>query len=195
MSDDRFDPSGYLVFDLARGRAVVPQDAGALVLPTEILERLAAESDAGMPGRLARALGEWLGGRLRARLAGGGADPVAASPEAFLSELNGLLAMHGLGRATIETYGDAMLLRPAPTVFAKSGAGAFLEALFGGVFGAYLGHDTPCLALEAPGGPCVLIASPAAIRRATQLRTAGVAPETIATRLHQEARALREGQR
>jgi hypothetical protein len=193
MPEDRFDPGGYLTFELSRGRAGVPGAVGAVILPVEVLERIATDGDGGGPAGVARALGEWLGARLRERLASGG-NAADASPESFVSALTGLLAVHGLGRAALETYGDAALIRAEPTIFVKAGA-AFLEPLFGSLFHGFLGHEVPCLVLDAPGASCVLLGSPAAIRRAAQLKSAGVGPETIATRLHQESRALREGKR
>jgi hypothetical protein len=194
MSNDRFDPAGYFTFDLARGRAVT-EKSGVLVLPVELLERLVGETDGGALERLARGFGEWLGKRVRDRLSGGGADPLSAAPETFLNELNGLLAVHGLGRAVLESFGEVLLVRLDADWIAGVHGAAFFEALFGGVFTTFLGQDAACLAMETPDGRCLLVASPAAIRRATQLRSAGVGPETIATRLYQEARAAREGGR
>lgn len=194
MANDRFNPAGYLTFDLAHGRAAA-EKTGVLVLPLELLERLTGETDAGALDRLARGLGEWLGKRVRDRLSAGGADPLSAAPETFLNELNGLLAVHGLGRAVLESFGEVLLVRLDGDVIAGVHGTAFFEALFSGVFTTFLGQDASCLAMETPGGRCLLVASPAAIRRAAQLRSAGVGPETIATRLYQEARAAREGGR
>ena len=194
MSNDRFDPAGYFTFDLARGRAAT-EKTGVLVLPLELLERLAGEADAAALDRLARGLGEWLGGRVRDRLAAGGGDPLAAAPETFLNELNGLLAVHGLGRAVLESFGEVLLVRLDGELLAGVHGAAFFEALFSGVFTTFLGQEAACLAMETPDGRCLLVANPAAIRRATQLRAAGVAPETIATRLYQEARTAREAGR
>ena len=192
MPENRFDPSGYLTFDLSRCSATLPDAAAAVILPAEVLERIVDDRDGGGPGTIAHPLGEWVGARVRDRLGAGGGSPADASPEAFLAETNGLLAVHGLGRVALETYGDALLLRADVAAFPKAGAG-FLEPFFAGLFGAFLGRDVPCLALDGPGGPCVLVASPPAVRRAAQLKSAGILPETIATRLHQESRAAREG--
>ncbi|MBI5500030.1 MAG: hypothetical protein HY907_07285 [Deltaproteobacteria bacterium] len=194
MPEDRFDPSGYLTFDLARGSASLPDAASAVVLPADVLERVAGGKDGIGPALVARPLGEWLGARLRERLAAGGGNPADASPESFLAQANGLLAVHGLGRISLEAYGDAVLLRTELVVLPKAGAG-FLEPFCSGLFGAFLGREVPCLALDGPGGACVLIGSPPAVRRAAQLKAAGVPAETIATRLHQESRAAREGKR
>ncbi|MBN1770213.1 MAG: hypothetical protein JXB32_03035 [Deltaproteobacteria bacterium] len=194
MANDRFNPAGYFTFDLAHGRAAT-EKTGVLVLPVEFLERLAGETDAAPLERLARGFGEWLGKRVRDRLAAGGGDPLSAAPETFLNELNGLLAVHGLGRAVLESFGEVLLVRLDGDLLAGVNGAAFFEALFSGVFTTFLGQDASCLAMETPGGRCLLVANPAAIRRATQLRSAGVGPETIATRLYQEARAAREGER
>jgi|GEM_PF-2427518 len=194
MSIDRFDPAGYFTFDLARGRAAA-EKTGVVVLPMGLLDRLSGEADAGALERLARGFGEWLGRRVRDRLSAGGADPLSASPESFLNELNGLLAVHGLGRAVLESFGEMLLVRLDADLLAGVHGAAFFEALFAGIFTTFLGQEASCLAMETADGRCLLVASPGAIRRAAQLRSAGVGPETIATRLYQEARAVREGGR
>jgi len=194
MAETRFDPSGYLTFDLARGRIAAPSGGGLVALPAEHLAKLAGDADSGALGRLGKSIGEWFAGRLRERLASAG-DPTAVPPETFLSELNGLLAVHGFGRAAIESYGDAVLLRVGAAVLAGPEGVAFYEAFFAGLFGAFLDQTVHCLAIDTPESRTVLVGSPPAIRRAAQLRTAGVAPETIATRLHQESRAARKGAR
>lgn len=194
MSNDRFNPAEYFTFDLTRGRAATDR-TGVLVLPVELLGRLAGEADAGALERLARGFGEWMGGRVRDRLAAAGADPLSAAPETFLNELNGLLALHGLGRAVLESFGEVLVVRLDGDLLSGVHGAAFFEALLSGVFTTFLGQDAACLAMETPGGRCLLVANPAAIRRAAQLRAAGVAPETIATRLYQEARTAREAAR
>jgi hypothetical protein len=194
MANDRFNPAGYFTFDLAHGRAAA-EKTGVLVLPVELLEQLVGEADAAALDRLSRGFGEWLGGRVRERLSASGGDPLAAAPETFLNELNGLLAVHGLGRAALESFGEVLLVRLDGDLFAGVHGARFFETLFAGVFTTFLGQEASCLAMEVSGGRCLLVANPASIRRATQLRSAGVGPETIATRLYQEARAAREGGR
>lgn len=195
MVENRFNPAGYFTFDLARGRTTTGR-TDVLILPVELLNRLGEEADTAALGRLARGLGEWLGERVRERLSVGGADPLAASPEAFLNELNGLLAVHGLGRTTLESFGDVLLVRldggdPFPGVHGAT----FLEALFSGIITTFLGQEASCLAMDTPGGRCLVVASPGAIRRATQLRSAGAGVEAIVSRLYYEARSAIEDRR
>jgi hypothetical protein len=192
MADDRFDPAGYLAFDLAHGtigaaRAGTP----AVVVPREALVALSEEP--GMLGfaALARAIGRWIAAALRERL-GGAAAAHGAAPEAFLTALNGVLAVHGLGRLALETYGDVLLVRVESSPLAGPPGERFFEELLASLLGDFLGRPVQCLALPDADEPCILVGGPQAVRRAGDWRKEGASPEAIAARLHRESRAARK---
>ncbi len=184
-----FDPGGFLTFDLARGTIrTAGSDSPALVVPATVVAGLATAPTSGEAlGVLARALGESIGTALRKGPATSG-DPLGASPEAFLTHLNGLLAVHGLGRLSIETFGDVLLVRAKETPLGEPAGATFLESLAAGILGAFLGEEVRCLSVGDAGKPAVLVASAGAIDLAAGWKRTGATAEEIAARLCRETR-------
>jgi hypothetical protein len=193
MSEHRFDPTDYYRFDLAHGTlGIAGQDGGAVVVPFGAIDRpLATEAGAAATAVLASAFGGWIGIRLRERLSGE-EDPVEVSPERFLSELNGLLTLHGLGRWFLETHGDVLLIRAAVPSMVPGRRGQLIEAFFSALLGSFLSKDVRCVSLDDGEFPCILVGGAGVFRRVEGWMEQGWAPEAIAARLQHDLRAARE---
>jgi hypothetical protein len=104
MSQTAFDASGFVRFDLARGRIRSAADEDLALVPLRLLGLLPPGDGLVAAGR------EW--GRIHGeRLARAGRE---APIETLADALGGALAVAGLGRLALETRGDALLFRVAP---------------------------------------------------------------------------------
>jgi len=137
MTEARFEPRGYLRFDLASGRLATRDDRRHLVIPAEVLEA------AGSAEGLAEAARSWGKAQGKTLASFGGGDALEAPPEQFLTDLAHLLATLGWGRCELETWGDVLF---AVVGDAPSGGGArVLGALLAGVFEAVGGQRFECI--------------------------------------------------
>lgn len=101
----RFNPSGSVSFDLARGRV----DCGGdhVLVPVDGLADLCRAAGGEAAVDFGRRLGTAVGRRVEARL---GADVARASLEEVLDHLGGELALVGLGSLGLERWGRALVL-------------------------------------------------------------------------------------
>ncbi len=174
MDEPRFDPGGFWEFHLSGGAVRTRAGRRVVVLPEDIaapLLRLAlAQGDERMLAQLGAALGaeavETLGGDVEARTA-----------ETVVGHLKSVVALFGLGRLSLERWGDALVvtLDGAPPLPADA-----LGALLGGLFGALGGDAVRCVPTE-DGRFVVVHAEAAEAVRAWAAE--GVGPGVIAARL------------
>jgi hypothetical protein len=174
MDEPRFDPGGFWEFHLSGGAVRTRAGRRVVVLPEDVaapLLRLAlAQGDERLLAQLGAALGaeavETLGGDVETR-----------SPETVVGHLKSVVALFGLGRLSLERWGDALVLTldGAPPLPADA-----LGALLGGLLGALGGADARCIPTQ-DGRFVVVHADVAAAVRAWAAE--GAAPGVIAARL------------
>ena len=140
MSEARFEPRGYLRFDLGAGRIATRDDRRHLVVPAEIVEAAGAE------GTLAEAARSW--GREQGKALAGlvPGHVLDEPPESFMTSLAHLLATLGWGRCELESWGGVLF---AVVAEAPAGAGAaILGELLAGAFEAVAGESIECVPME-----------------------------------------------
>lgn len=140
MDEPRFDPGGFWEFHLSGGAVHTREGRRVIVLPEDVagpLVRLAL--DQGDEVLLAE-LGTALGAEAAASL---GANLTERSPETVLGHARSVVALFGLGRLSLEQWGDALVakLEGAPALHTEG-----LAALLGGLFGALGGAEVQCVA-------------------------------------------------
>lgn len=137
MSTPRFDPGGFYEFNLAQG-AVRTRDGERVVVVSEatLAALVGGNADAGSP---LSALGSKLGGQAKASLGG---DASGASPEVVMGHATSVLALFGLGRVSLERWGDAMVLSvsSAPEMGSER-----LADVLSGFFSELGGADVRCI--------------------------------------------------
>ncbi len=143
MEEPKFDPGGFLEFDMAKGAVRARRGGRVVLLPEGVLKSVVQVAMAsGQSSDAFRELGEFVGARVVDSL---GAHVSDASPEAVLGHLSATLSLLGLGRAQIETWGDAMVVEVvgAPDLGRTEGV---IERVIAGVFGALTGTRVECAA-------------------------------------------------
>lgn len=149
MDEPRFDPGGFWEFHLSDGAVRTRAGRRVVVMPEHVagpLVRLALDQGDQV---LLSEIGAALGAEAAASLGDG---LVERSPESVLGHAAGVVALFGLGRLSLEQWGDAVVatLADAPALH-----GDGLAALLGGLFGALGGTDVGCVA--AGGGRFLLV--------------------------------------
>lgn len=172
MSEPRFDPRGYLRFDLAAGLLASRDDRRHLVLPASVLE--AADDEAA----LAEASRQWGEEQGRALVDLSGGASLGEAPEPFLTDLAALLATLGWGRCELEAWGGVLFV-----VVEDPPAGAAAKVLAGllaGVFDAVSGERFACVPMQE--GRFLLLAEDgvAPVRRWVE---AGARPGEVVSRM------------
>jgi hypothetical protein len=174
MDEPRFDPGGFWEFHLSGGAVRTRAGRRVVVLPEDVaapLLRLAlAQGDA----RLLTHLGAALGAEAMDTLGG---DVEARSPETVVGHLKSVVALFGLGRLSLERWGDALVvtLDGAPPLPADA-----LGALLSGLFGALGEAEARCVPTQ-DGRFVIVHADAVATVRAWAAEGAG--PGMIAARL------------
>jgi hypothetical protein len=178
MNQTAFDASGFVRFDLASGGIRSVADESLALVPRRLLGLL--EPGAGLDA----AAREW--GRAHGeRLARTGRE---APVETLADTLGGVLAVAGLGRVTIETRGDALLLRAVAPDGSREAEPAATRDLLAGFVAGFLTAVDPAgfevLTLSESGGERLLWAgSPAAVARVRAWMKDGVEPMQALDRL------------
>jgi hypothetical protein len=182
MNQTAFDASGFVRFDLASGRIRSAADETLALLPRRLLGLLAPG------GQLVAAARDW--GRIHGeRLAPAARDPREPAPiEALAEALGGVLAVAGLGRATVETRGDALLFRVTEPSGSLEAESAVNRDLLAGFVGGFLTAIDPAgfdvLPLSGTAGEHLLWAgSPAAVARVRAWLAEGEEPLRALDRL------------
>lgn len=149
MDEPRFDPGGFWEFHLHGGAVRTRAGRRVVVLPEDVagpLVRLAL--DQGDQVLLAE-VGAALGAEAAVTL---GAELGERSPENVLGHARSVVALFGLGRLSLDRWGDALVakLEDAPALHHKA-----LAALLGGLFGALGRTEVGCV--SAGDGLFVLV--------------------------------------
>jgi hypothetical protein len=173
MSRPAFDAAGSVRFDLRTGTIRSAADEQLALIPADLVSLLDPGADL---DRVARAWGESQGIQLAAVLARAD-EPTTI--DTLADYLGGALTVAGLGRATIEIRGDALMFRIRPGIGAPASAGR--RALLAGFLAGYLGALGPggfgVVHLEGDAGSDLFWAgNPDAARRVQHWLEQGMAP-------------------
>ncbi len=137
MRDIKLKPDGYFTFDLEAGRMDYSGGGGRLVaFPAEALLKVLGtgidQISRTVPYLLGLHLGEECGNRVRESMG----DDMDIPVERFLDHLNAVLALHGLGILSIQTWGDILLVEWVLGL-GKSGEGDIVDFQEGVLAGAF----------------------------------------------------------
>ena len=143
-----FDPTHAVRFDLPRGSVVAGGDERHVLLPCAALDDLVLTAGTEAATSVGRALGTSIGEQVAARF--GGTAALRATPiEEVVRELAGELATRGLGVASVERWGRALVVAiDRPAVADLTFLASIVEGMLEGA------SDTParCTSLGRDGG-------------------------------------------
>ena len=163
-----FDAAHSIQFDLGRGSVRSGREEDCVVLvPAKALAHIVAAAPPAAVDALARALGDAIGRRARARLD----DAATASVEAVVTQLAGEAALAGIGSLSVERWGRAVVVRidgtPMPAPLLAPLVASALEATFG--------RQIWCVLLSGGGDDArVLVASEGGVERVRAWLASGV---------------------
>jgi hypothetical protein len=170
-----FDPAGAVRFDLPSGTVRTADEGRVVVVPVEALAEIARSAPQAI-GPVGQAIGAAMGKRLARRLR----DVQGASIDDFAAQLCGEVAVSGLGVASIERWGRAMVI----ALDNASLDDALLAAILGAAIYEATGRALACMPLGREGGVLrLLITSDAAVARARAWMSEGVAWGEVLSRL------------
>jgi len=172
MNKLKIDPEGYFRFDLEKGDLSYRDGGRLLAYPFEALRKV-LETGLGsirktLPYSIGLHLGEECGRRVKSAL---GADFMDSdtSPEQFLAHLNAVLALHGLGMVSLETWGEALLvdwqIEPAAALHVVE----FQEGVLAGVLSAATGEPFEAASVDEDGKSMRFLAGSTAIVDMTKI--------------------------
>jgi hypothetical protein len=178
-----FDPTHSVRFDLLRGSVVAGGDVRHVLLPCAALDDLVLIAGTEAATTVGRALGSGIGKRIAARL-GGAAGLRSASLPDVVHELAGELATMGLGVASVERWGRALVVaidRPAVADL------PFLASIVEGMLEAASDAKVSCTPLGRDGSSVrILVGGESAIERARALLEEGVPWGDVLARLQRK---------
>jgi hypothetical protein len=185
MSPSPFDPTKAVTFDLTRGLVRLDDDSARILVPASALLSLVKAAGPQAATAFAQALGQPLGARVAARLAG--VDSLRASaPETVIDHLGGEMALVGLGSLALERWGRALLLVVDRSPLAQDDFSLLGAVLEGALQGA-TGRPVHCVLLNG-GAQCrFLVTSEAAAIKAREWLQGGVSWGEVLARLHTPA--------
>ncbi|MBN2343816.1 MAG: hypothetical protein JXX29_22130 [Deltaproteobacteria bacterium] len=128
MTDNAFDAAGFITVNLDTGCIDSPAQTPMVVVPREVLASLAPSDE------FLRAAREW--GSRRGEVFAQSVNLAAESLDLFAQHIQGEIALMGLGRASLEVYGDALLVNIAVTESASNVIVEMLVQFISGYFSA-----------------------------------------------------------
>jgi hypothetical protein len=180
-----FDPTQSVRFDLPRGSVTVAAGAEErhVLLPCAALDDLVLIAGTEAAVAVGRAMGATIGKRVAARL-GGAAGARASSIEQVVRDMAGEMATLGLGVASVEKWGRAL-------VVAVEGAAVsdqpFLASIVEGMLVGASDANVSCTSLGRDGGVVrILAASEAGIGRARAMLDQGATWGDVLARLQRK---------
>ncbi len=179
-----FDPTHSVRFDLPRGSVTAGgEDERHVLLPCAALNDLVLIAGPEAASAVGRALGTSIGERVAARLGGTGAAR-GASIESVVKDITAELATLGLGAASIERWGKALVVaidRPAVADL------PFLASIVEGMLEAAGNAPVRCVSLGRDGSRArVLVAGETAVARAQRMLEGGAVWGEVLTRLQRK---------
>jgi hypothetical protein len=178
-----FDPTHSVRFDLPRGSVIAGGEERHVLLSCAALNDLVLVAGTEAATAVGRALGSSIGARVAARL-GGAARLRGATIEEVVRDLAGELATLGLGLASVERWGRALVVvveRPAVSDL------PFLASILEGMLEAASETPLKCMSLGRDGAVVrVLVGGELAIARARGMLDAGATWGDVLTRLQRK---------
>jgi hypothetical protein len=171
----RFDPTHAVRFDLPRGVVNAGSEERYVLVPAAALELL-ANASAETVDAVGRSIGDAIGRRVALS-----AEPKESSVEEFVAQLAGELAVAGLGVASVERWGRAMVL-----VFEEAAVGdALLAAIAASAIEAATRRKVHVAPLMREGTTTrLLVSSERAVGRVRAWMAQGVSWGDALARLH-----------
>jgi len=180
-----FDPTHSVRFDLPRGSVLAGGDERHVLLPCAALNDLVLIAGTEAATAVGRALGTSIGRRIAARVGGAG-EVRGASIESVVRDIAGELATLGLGVASVERWGRALVVvieRPAVADL------PFLASIVEGVLEAASNARVRCASLGRDGTVArILVGGESAIARAQALLEQGIAWGDVLSQLQTPGR-------
>jgi hypothetical protein len=176
MREARFQPRGFLRFDLRHGQLSTPDQRRYLVVPADLVRE--SDIDPEMK-QAARRWGEEQGAALKGLV---GPDVLERSPDELVNELAHLLATFGWGLCELETWGGVafVVARHAP----RGGATAILAQFLAGVFSA-IGEDRfECVPIQRDGSVYFVLTGPECAAEIRSWVAQGAEVADVARRMH-----------
>jgi hypothetical protein len=176
MSEARFQPRGFLKFNLQQGQLSTRDKRRYLVVPAELITA-ASESD-----ELAEAARKWgmEQGESLADLIG---DSILdEAPEEFVTELTHLLASLGWGLCDFESWGSVLCVvaQNAP----RGGATTILNHFLAGIFTSIVGERFDCIPVQRNGNVLFVLTGPEGASEVRAWVEQGAEIGEIARRMH-----------
>jgi hypothetical protein len=183
-----FDPTHSVRFDLPRGCVVAGAGERHVLIPCTTLDDLVLTAGSEAATTVGRAFGASIGDRIADRF--GGVSGLRATPIAeVVRELAGEIATRGLGVASVERWGRALVIAIERSAFVD---GSFVAAIVEGML-----ERATSVALEEGARPAlrctalgregstvrVLVAGQSAVTRARAMLDAGTAWGEVLVRL------------
>lgn len=141
MDASKFDPGGFYEFQLAHGTLKTRDGARAVAISASIFARFAKALVESGDFAALKGWGAELGAQV-GLVAGQRIDGL--SPEAVMESVSTVLALAGLGRATLERFGDLAVLRLDAALEFDGAVGAY-SALFEGLFESLSDAELACV--------------------------------------------------
>ncbi|HEY2511141.1 MAG TPA: hypothetical protein VGI39_09805 [Polyangiaceae bacterium] len=175
-----FDPTHAVRFDLPRGSVIAGGEERHVLLPCSALDDLVLIAGPDAAAAVGRALGTSIGKRMAVRL-GGPRGLRGSTLEEVVSHMAGELAVIGLGAASMERWGRALVVAiERPAVSDLSFLAAIVEGMLEGAASASV-RTTP---LGREGALVrILVAGDAAVTRARRMLDEGRAWGEVLARL------------
>jgi hypothetical protein len=172
MTGLKLDPEGYFKFDLGGGSMRYREGDRLIAYPLAAMQKLLSTSlgdiQKTLPYTIGLHMGEACGEKVVEAL---GEDFLESDtmPEDFLAHLNAVLALHGLGMASMESWGDLLLLRWTIEKDAGIHVTEFQEGVIAGALSRVTGEAFEATSVDDNGEGTRFIAGNAAMVDWTKL--------------------------
>ena len=147
QEEPRFDPGGFLEFDLAGGAVHVRSGARVLLLSDTVVAPLVSAAVAHGDLTAMRRLGRHIGEEVKRSL---GRTPDELGADTVLGHAASVLALFGWGRLEIDRWGDALCARLTALPVLDDDHLA-IAALLGGLFSSLAHHEVACVPVGSEG--------------------------------------------
>jgi hypothetical protein len=154
MTGLKLDPEGYFKFDLGGGIMRYREGDRLIAYPLAAMKKLLATSLGDIQKTLPYTIGLHMGEECGARVVEAlGEDFLEGDtvPEDFLAHLNAVFALHGLGMASMESWGDLLLLRWTIEKDAGIHVTEFQEGVIAGVLSRVTGEAFEAASVDDDG--------------------------------------------
>jgi len=184
MAQGELDSFQGVKFDLGRGLVSVDDASYRVLVPSDLLAELLAQSGSDTARDFGRRIGTEMGRRVSSRL---GDRTKQASVEEMLGQLGAELALTGLGSLGVERWGRALVMTVQDSPLGRRGD-SLVAAVLEGAIQRALGRDSVLVLLgHAENQIRLLAVSPKTATRVEQWLASGTPWTDALNRLHQSA--------